>query len=243
MSHAGVLTTHATTIEERRLHGVELSEPLLLRAAGGARCIAIVTGLRVGRGAERSAGALLLPPAPRDDAERVAAAVLGEREPPTPALAAHGVRARRRRYARALAPWALVIAALVAAWALAGLPARAWLARARAGAGDGGPGRRSLSQPRPRGRGRAAGQPRRLARAPTLCAGVRGDDRIQRAPDAHATTSRPGHARGATTAAGRQRYEVQDVEVADALRIAEAAVPGLLAPFLDEAPAWRRRLR
>ena len=38
----------ATTIEERRLRGVELSEPLLLRAVGGARAIAIATGLRVG---------------------------------------------------------------------------------------------------------------------------------------------------------------------------------------------------
>ena len=33
----GLITTRATTIEERRLHGVELSEPLLLRAARGAR--------------------------------------------------------------------------------------------------------------------------------------------------------------------------------------------------------------
>ncbi|MCW2953412.1 MAG: hypothetical protein JWQ48_2582, partial [Conexibacter sp.] len=48
----GLLTTRATTIEERRLRGVELSEPLGLRAVGGARCIAIATGLRVGRGAE-----------------------------------------------------------------------------------------------------------------------------------------------------------------------------------------------
>ena len=47
----------------------------------------------------------------------------------------------------------------------------------------------------------------------------------------------------ATTAAGHQRYEVQDVEVGEALRIVEAAVPGLLAPFLEEAPAYRRLSR
>jgi putative membrane protein len=40
----GLITTRQTTIEERRLRGVELSEPLLLRAVGGARCIAIATG-------------------------------------------------------------------------------------------------------------------------------------------------------------------------------------------------------
>jgi putative membrane protein len=40
----GLVTIRATTIEERRLRGVEVSEPLLLRAVGGARCIAIATG-------------------------------------------------------------------------------------------------------------------------------------------------------------------------------------------------------
>ena len=56
----GLITTRATTIEERRLHGVEISEPLLLRMVAGARLIAIATGLRVGRGAERG-GSLLAP--------------------------------------------------------------------------------------------------------------------------------------------------------------------------------------
>jgi len=59
----GLLSTRATTIDAQRLRGIEISEPLLLRAAGGARCIAITTGLRVGRGAERG-GSLILPPAP-----------------------------------------------------------------------------------------------------------------------------------------------------------------------------------
>ena len=63
----GLITTRAITIEERRLRGVEISEPLLLRAVRGARCLAITTGLRVGRGAERG-GSLLLPPGPRAEA-------------------------------------------------------------------------------------------------------------------------------------------------------------------------------
>src|SRR5262249_25771848 len=75
----GLVTTRATTLEERRLRGVEVSEPLLLRAVRGGRCLAIATGLRVGRGAERG-GALVLPPAPLAGAARGAAGLL----PPFP---------------------------------------------------------------------------------------------------------------------------------------------------------------
>src|SRR5215469_6413456 len=59
----GLVTARATSIEESRLRGAELSEPLLLRAVGGARTLAITTGLRVGRGAERG-GTMLMPPGP-----------------------------------------------------------------------------------------------------------------------------------------------------------------------------------
>ncbi len=103
----GLLSTRATTISLGRLRGVEISEPLLLRAARGARCIAITTGLHVGRGAERE-GSVLLPPAPRAVARDVAAEVLG-----VPAalcsggLNRHGAAARGRRYRRALGGTAL----------------------------------------------------------------------------------------------------------------------------------------
>ena len=40
----------------------------------------------------------------------------------------------------------------------------------------------------------------------------------------------------ATTAAGRQRIDVQDVQLGEALRVAEALVPGLAGPFLDRPP-------
>ena len=36
----------------------------------------------------------------------------------------------------------------------------------------------------------------------------------------------------ATTAAGRQRIDVQDVPLAEALRVADEALPGLLTPFV-----------
>ncbi|PZG17792.1 PH domain-containing protein, partial [Nonomuraea aridisoli] len=41
----GLLTTRSLTLEERRLRGVELGEPLLLRLGGAARVRAIATGL------------------------------------------------------------------------------------------------------------------------------------------------------------------------------------------------------
>ena len=37
----------------------------------------------------------------------------------------------------------------------------------------------------------------------------------------------------ATTAAGEQHYDVQDVEIGEALRVAEQLLPGLTEPFLE----------
>jgi putative membrane protein len=37
----------------------------------------------------------------------------------------------------------------------------------------------------------------------------------------------------ATTAAGHQRYAVPDVDLQEALRLADEATPGLLTPFLE----------
>ena len=145
----GLITTRATTIEERRLHGAEISEPLLLRMAKGARLIAIATGLRVGRGAERG-GSLLVPPAPREAVARVAEQVIGDATPMTCALVEHGPRARRRRYTRALAGWALARRGAGGGplgGRRAGMAARA---RARAAADRGGARRRPLPQPRAR---------------------------------------------------------------------------------------------
>ena len=175
----GLITTRATTIEERRLHGAEVSEPLLLRMVAGARLIAIATGLRVGRGAERG-GSLLVPPAPRAEVRRVAAEVIGAAEPMTCPLAAHGPRARTRRYTRALAGWALVAVALaIGHWAIGG---PWWLAvLALALAPDRPPARRrSLSQPRACGRRHAPGHRQRLAHPTALRSGGRGDHRVER---------------------------------------------------------------
>ena len=80
----GLLSLRATTISLNRLRGVEISEPMLLRSARGARCLAIATGLHVGRGAERE-GSVLVPPAPREVAQQVTAQLLGAPENSAPA--------------------------------------------------------------------------------------------------------------------------------------------------------------
>ncbi|HEX6743314.1 MAG TPA: PH domain-containing protein [Solirubrobacteraceae bacterium] len=227
----GLITTRATTIEERRLHGADVSEPLLLRMVAGARLIAIATGLRVGRGAERG-GSLLVPPAPRPEVQRVAAEVIGAAEPLTSPLTAHGPRARTRRYTRALVVWALLVAALaVVHWAIGGpwwLPvaALALLPIAVALAADR---YRSLGHAVADGRLVAAHGSLVRRRAAVAAEGIIGwnvgRSFFQRRAGLATLT--------ATTAAGEQHYDVQDVEIGEALRVAEDLLPGLAAPFLE----------
>jgi putative membrane protein len=228
----GLISTRATTIEERRLRGVEISEPLLLRAARGARCIAIATGLRVGRGAERG-GSLLLPPAPLHEAQRVAAAVLHASEPVTVPLTRHGPRAHRRRYTRALVMWALLVIVLVVLAGLAQVPSWAWpasLLLLPLGA--------VLAYDRYRSLGHALAGRILVTRAGSLvrrrsmlaCDGIIGWNLRQ-----SFFQRRAGLATlVATTAAGRQRYAVLDIPLDEAVRLADRALPDLLAPLLTE---------
>jgi len=226
----GLITTRATTIEERRLHGAEISEPLLLRAVAGARLIAIATGLRVGRGAERG-GSLLVPPAARADVERVAGDVLGATEPITVALVAHGPQARRRRYTRALGGWALLVIALaVADWAI---DAPAWLPVAGLALL---PVATALAADRYRSLGHAIAGRGLVVRRGSLvrrrCA-IAAEGIIGWNVERSFFQRRAGLATlVATTAAGDQHYDVQDVELGEALQLADELVPGLMSPFL-----------
>lgn len=224
----GLVTTRATSIERRRLRGAELSEPLLLRAAGGARCLVIATGLRVGHGAERG-GEVLLPPAPRAIALAVTAAVLATPAPMTAELTPHPPAAGRRRLSRAIGA-ALLLVLLVGALVPAGLSPYAWFA--------------SLSLPvlavplaldRSRALGHAAVGGYLVTRVGSVvrrrsalaCDGVIGwnlrTSYFQRRAGLTTLT--------ATTAAGRQGYAIVDVTPAEALRFADAVRPGLLAQF------------
>ena len=101
------------------LRGIELGEPLPLRLAGGARLAAVATGLQAQQQDKKQPESkTLLPPAPRAEARRVAAAVLRD-QPFDIALTPHPRSALRRRIGWAL--WsALAVAVLVAVPAVPG---------------------------------------------------------------------------------------------------------------------------
>lgn len=107
----GLLTTRSTSIEEGRIRGVELAQPLLLRLARAAHLSAITTGLRHAEPGGGAGVAPLVPPAPQQVSIDVGVAVLGDPEPLRVALVGHGPAARRRRYVRALLP-AVALAAI-----------------------------------------------------------------------------------------------------------------------------------
>ena len=226
----GLLTTRATTIESRRLRGVEMSEPLLLRLVRGARLIAVATGLRVGRGAERG-GEILLPPAPKTVAVDVAAAICRTAQPGAATLRTHPRAARRRRFTRAGLGVAGLAAATVALAAngapaavlvLLGVTAVALV---------------PVAFDRYRSLGHALVAGFLVVREGTI---VR--RRVALETDAiigwNLRSSwfqrRVGVATlVATTACGRQKYRALDLSAAEAVPFAETATPGLLAPFLE----------
>ncbi|MFV2121838.1 PH domain-containing protein, partial [Streptomyces sp. Act-28] len=78
----GLLTARSLSIEERRLRGVELVEPLGVRLFGAARIDAVATGLAQGADDKHGTHTSLLPAVPRAVADGVAARVLREPTPP-----------------------------------------------------------------------------------------------------------------------------------------------------------------
>jgi putative membrane protein len=111
----GLLRVRQITLDEQRLRGILLSEPLSLRAVGGAWGHAIMTGL----GRQRGGVALLSPPGPRDEAVRIAGEIVGVDTALTGPLVTHGKRAHRRRYTRA-ATFVAVLALIALAAQLLG---------------------------------------------------------------------------------------------------------------------------
>jgi putative membrane protein len=225
----GLLTTRATSIEERRLRGVELAEPLLQRAARAARLSGITTGLKARSGAD-GGSSMLLPPAPRAVAREVAAQVLRDQAPLDIALTAHGPAARRRRFTRALLG-ALVLIAVAGMAISAGAPR--WLAVPALLSVPAG---FMLAADRYRSLGHAVAGKYLVTRAGSLyrrrdvleCDGIIGWNMrqtiFQRRAGLMTLT--------ATTAAGRQRYAVTDVPLAMAMSVADRALPGLLDDLL-----------
>jgi putative membrane protein len=218
----GLLTTRSVSVEEQRLRGVEVQEPLLLRAGKGARATAVTTGL-----GSKGASSLLLPPAPITEAHRVATEVLHVDQSPTRTpLQAHPKVALRRRIVRAVVP------VLVLAGGLA-LFAPDWTWQVALGFL---PLAVLLGWDRYRSLGHALTERYLVTRNGSA---VRETVALQRTGIIGWQISRSFFQRRAglvtitaTTAAGDGAYHVTDVGEQDGLALADKTVPDLLRPFL-----------
>jgi putative membrane protein len=115
----GLLRVRESTFDMRRLRGGTLREALLVRAFGGARLDAVMTGVN---GAGESS--LLLPPCPAATAQTVLAELIANPDAATGPLRRHGPAATRRRWTRAL----VIPAVLALVGVVVGVPVWAWAA-------------------------------------------------------------------------------------------------------------------
>lgn len=99
----GLLVGRHTTFDGRRVRGVTLHEPPLLRALGAARLDVVATGVGMGKdeNGQQKPSPALVPASPRQVPVGVAESVLDAPAPTV--LRAHPPAARRRRAVRALA--------------------------------------------------------------------------------------------------------------------------------------------
>ncbi|MEV6238218.1 PH domain-containing protein [Lentzea sp. NPDC051838] len=218
----GLLTTRSVSVEEQRLRGVDIQEPLLVRLGKGAKLAAVTTGL-----GSKGESNLLLPPAPLSVAHEVSQDVLKVADDPTlRKLRKHPFAALRRSIIRHVVPW-IVIAAGLAIFA----PSWAWpipVAILPFAALVGWDNYRSL--------GNALDDRYLVTRNNSL---VRSTVALQRTGIIGWRIRRSFFQRrsglmtiGATTAAGAGVYHVTDVGESDGLALADEAVPDLLRPFL-----------
>ena len=227
----GLITARATSLEERRIRGVEIGEPLGLRLAGAARLSAATSGL--GQEGARSGSDWLTPPAPAEVVDRTAVAVVGDEVAVRGSLLSHGPAARRRRFTRAILPAAVLCAAtllltraiddLPTALVVAGclpLLASPWLAADRyAALGHALTPRHLIVRSGTFSRRRVV-----LARDGVIGVTIRESFFQRRAGLATVT---------ATTAVGRQHYDAIDVPVELSTGLAADLLPGPFAELLD----------
>ena len=122
----GLLTQRSLSVSERRLRGVAVAEPLLVRLVGrGAQASALAVGVQGSESGTGGSGGALQPPVPRAHAHGVAAAAMRLDHPVTDvALHPHPRPALTRRLTRAVVPSLVPVAV---AWWLGTLWDVAWL--------------------------------------------------------------------------------------------------------------------
>lgn len=233
----GLLTRRTLSLEGRRIRGVEIDEPLILRAGRGARPLALTTGL-VGLGQAGDHVGALAPAVPRAEAHRIAAATLGAAPADTTevVLDRHPPAARTRRLVRALVPaLALALVLIVSRHDLEAVVVAVVLLVAAAG----------LGWDRWRALGHRLTVRHLVARhgAWTRRTVVLDRDgvigwRISQGLGQRRSGLVTLHA---VAAAGRGRYVVPDVGLDRGMEIVEATGPGSLAPFLSD-PAHPARV-
>jgi putative membrane protein len=236
----GLLTARSISIEERRLRGVELVEPLGVRLFGAARVDAIATGLVDADDDKHADLKALLPPAPRAVADELAAQVLRESVAPTGAasLRAHPRAARTRRLRWALAA-ALLPVTVVAGLGLWLTPVLLYLAAVCVVMGV--PIAVILALDAYRSLGHGISDAYLVTRSGTV---RRATVALQRGGVIGWVVRQSVFQRRAgvltltaTTAAGAGAYSVYDAGESEGLVFGADAVPGLLEPFLLREPA------
>ncbi len=129
----GLFTTRETSLDDERVSGVSIGEPIGLRLARRRTALGDRDRPRPPAVGQLDAGA----PGPPGGRDRGRRQVLGTDEPVTTTLRSHGPRARTRRFSRALVPTLVLSLALVLA-VVAGAPT--WLLVVAVGPSRGGRG-------------------------------------------------------------------------------------------------------
>ena len=222
----GLLTTRETSIDPARVRGIQIDEPLGLRLAGARRLKVVTTGLL----REQGGSDWLCPPAPTATVTALARQIRPDEQAVTGALTSHGPAARRRRLTRAVVPVLAIVALLVVGrlvwgWTAALLGVAPVLAVAAV----------ALGVDRYRSLGHAVTAEHLVTRHGSL-------DRQRVVLDREGIIGwkveqsffqrRAGVATlVATTAAGRQHYDLVDVTVDRAYEVLAEVSPDLLAEF------------
>ncbi|WGP09429.1 PH domain-containing protein [Streptomyces sp. SH5] len=233
----GLFTSRSISVEEARLRGVDLVEPLGVRLLGAARLDAITTGLAKDHEARNADHNTLLPAAPRARADTVAADVLREPDTPTGAeLTPHprAARGRRLRWSLAAALAPVLILTLLGALLT---PVLLWIALGCAAVAV--PVAVVLALDAYRALGHALSGRYLVTRSGTV---RRSTAALERAGVIGWTVKQSVFQRRAgllsvtaTTAAGGGAYTAYDTDASEGLAFAAEAVPGLLEPFLERA--------